>query len=194
MVGGQRAPQAQEATPPEIVEEHRPAQVAQNEDGEDQDSASSGKPDQHEDADRVPMKSSAASARTISFQDQIVKQPSSAQGSPQQDDSNSRKAEEPVVQPEASSHSEGQEVHTGSNQAPVQEEQVVPTSRDPRAAEHASSAVNCGGTLDYSHDNLKEENATNDDAQSNHEADELQSDADKYKEAASADGDSAAGE
>ena len=99
-----------------------------------------------------------------------------------------------MVERQASKRSEGQQVLSASNRASAQEDLAERTSHDRRATDPESSAINCGGTLDYSNDNVKDEEATRERVQPQRESNELQAEPAESKEATSRDVDSAAPE
>ena len=89
------------------AEHNEPAQSNQIEEGVDLDQGNGKERDRQEDGDRAQARSSAASIKTFSFQDQVVNQ-SCLEASAQKTDSNSRKVVQQSGEQQASKNSESQ--------------------------------------------------------------------------------------
>ena len=121
--------------------------------------------EQPEDGDRAQVRSSTGSIKTFSFQNQAMNQ-SCLEASAPKTNSNSRQAAQQLGGQQASKKSEGPQVPCSNKGAAAPQDLAERASRDARAAEHESSAINCGGTHDYSNDNFIDANAAVDQVES----------------------------
>ena len=113
VVNGQQLPANTEEEDQE-VEHNELAQSNQIEEGVDLDQGNGKERDQQEDGDRAQARSSAASIKTFSFQDQVVNQ-SCLEASAQKTDSNSRKVVQQSGEQQASKNSESQQIRSGND-------------------------------------------------------------------------------